>query len=117
MSRRFASAGLALASITAFAAWFASRGEPDRLAGAPAPDVAWVFEPREAGAIISTPAVEAGRVYVSAIRDVPAPSHGAVICLDAATGKPRWTFDDGGRMLHMYSSCTLAGGRLYVGEG
>lgn len=117
MFKRIASAGLVCAVIAAAAAWFASRGAPDPQAGLPSPNVSWSFEAREAGAIISTPAVEAGRLYVSAIRDTPAAAHGAVLCLDAAKGKLLWTFDDDGRMLHMYSSCTLAEGRLYVGEG
>ena len=118
MSKRIASAGSACLVIAGLAAaWFGLQGGTGQPTGISAPDVAWVFEAREAGAIISTPAVDAGRMYVSAIRDVPAVAHGAVICLDAATGKTLWTFDDDGRMLHMYSSCTLAEGRLYVGEG
>src|SRR5262249_41845553 len=44
-------------------------------------------------------------------------STGAVYCLARGTGKMVWKFNDGGTMLHMFSSPCLADGRLYLGEG
>jgi outer membrane protein assembly factor BamB len=80
-------------------------------------EVVWVFYPPERGAIISTPLVAGNRVYVGAIRDAGLASYGVVYCLDQATGKEVWKFDNDGEMLHMYSSPCLADGRLYIGEG
>jgi outer membrane protein assembly factor BamB len=84
----------------------------------PAPfAVAWTFEARKRGAIVSSPLVSAGRVYIPAVHSTVFDNSGAVYCLDQATGKLLWQFDDGGKMLHTYSSPCLADGRLYVGEG
>jgi outer membrane protein assembly factor BamB len=79
--------------------------------------VAWTFEPQERGAIVSSPLVDGDRVFVAAIRDAGFTSSGVVYCLDRATGRVRWRFDDDGKLQHMYSSPCLAQGRLYFGEG
>jgi eukaryotic-like serine/threonine-protein kinase len=79
--------------------------------------VAWVFEPKQRGAIVSSPLVAVDRVYVAAIHDTAFWNAGAVYCLDRATKKLLWRFDDEGKMQHMYSSPCLAQGRLYIGEG
>lgn len=79
--------------------------------------VLWRFEPPQPGAIISSPVVDADRVYVAAIRDSGTGSSGVVYALERDTGHVRWSFDDGGTMQHTYSTPCLAGGRLYVGEG
>jgi outer membrane protein assembly factor BamB len=79
--------------------------------------VIWTFEPQQRGAIISSPFVAEDRIYVGAIRDTGFTSSGAVYCLERRTGKELWQFDNGGKMLHMYSSPCLADGRLYIGEG
>jgi outer membrane protein assembly factor BamB len=103
----------------------------------PAPvRVLWTFEPPERGAVISSPLAAGDRLYVGAIRDAALHTSGAVYCLDRTTGKPVWTFDNDGEMLHMYSSPCLAdasgkgvwnsaekfqtpfpAGRLYIGDG
>jgi outer membrane protein assembly factor BamB len=83
----------------------------------PAVRVAWTFEPPERGAIAAGVLVEDRRVYVAAIRDRAFSPSGAVYCLERATRRVVWTFDDGGAMLHTISTPCLAGGRLYVGEG
>jgi outer membrane protein assembly factor BamB len=88
--------------------------------GDPAPesvDVAWTFEAKERGAILSSPLLADGRVYVPAIHSTTFHNAGAVYCLDQATGKLIWRFDDGGKMQHTYSNPCLSQGRLYVGEG
>lgn len=87
----------------------------------PPPDesfnVAWTFEAQQRGAILSSPLVSGGRVYVPAIHSTAFRNAGAVYCLDLATGKQVWRFDDGGKMQHTYSSPCLYDDRLYVGEG
>lgn len=80
-------------------------------------EVAWAFEAQKRGAIISSPLVAGDRVYVAALHDTAFTNAGALYCLDRATGKPLWTFDDSGKLQHMYSSPCLAEGRLYLGEG
>jgi outer membrane protein assembly factor BamB/HEAT repeat protein len=67
--------------------------------------------------LIATPFVSDERIYLAAVRDTGLQPTGAVHCLDRRTLKPIWTFDDGGRMLHMFSSPVVSNGRLYVGEG
>jgi outer membrane protein assembly factor BamB len=81
------------------------------------PSVVWLFEAQKRGAIASSPLVAGNRVYVGAIHDTAFDNRGAVYCLDRATGKVVWRFDDRGKMQHMYSSPCLAEGRLYIGEG
>jgi outer membrane protein assembly factor BamB len=83
----------------------------------PEPEVIGKFEAVERGALIATPFVTSDRIYVAAVRDTGLQPTGAIHCLDRETLKPLWTFDDGGTMLHMFSSPVVADGRLYVGEG
>jgi eukaryotic-like serine/threonine-protein kinase len=93
-----------------------------RRAHRPAPppppvEVIWAFEAHQRGAIASSPLAAGDRLWVAAIHDTAFTNAGAVYCLDRATGKQLWRFDDGGKMQHMYSSPCLAEGRLYLGEG
>jgi outer membrane protein assembly factor BamB len=81
------------------------------------PELVWLYQPVTRGAIVSSPLVHGGQVYVGVIRDMGFSPQGFVVALDEVTGKPLWDFDDGGKMLHMYSSPRLADGRLYIGEG
>jgi outer membrane protein assembly factor BamB len=83
----------------------------------PAVTVAWMFEPPQRGAIISSPVVGGDRVYVAAIRDQGLASSGVVYGLDRLTGKVLWQFDNGGDMRQTYSTPCLVADRLYVGEG
>src|SRR5438034_11819479 len=76
----------------------------------PEPEVIARFEAVERGALIATPFVTADRIYVAAIRDTGLQPTGAIHCLDRATLRPLWTFDDGGAMLHMFSSPVVANG-------
>ncbi len=80
-------------------------------------EVAWTFEAPRRGAIVSTPAIAGEHVYCAAIQDGGLFPSGAVYALDRHTGRVAWKFDDGGRMLHMFSSPCLADGRLFIGEG
>jgi outer membrane protein assembly factor BamB len=79
--------------------------------------VIWTFEPEERGAIVSSPLVAEKRIYVGVIHDVGFSAVGAVYCLERATGKVVWKFDDQGRMQHMFSSPCFSEGRIYIGEG
>lgn len=81
------------------------------------PAVLWVYESPEAGGIISSPCVSGQRVYIGSIGDTGLSPRGEVIALDRSTGKVVWKFDDGGAMLHMYSSPRVSGEHLYIGEG
>jgi eukaryotic-like serine/threonine-protein kinase len=81
------------------------------------PEIAWVFAPRQPGAIVSSPLVVDGRVYIGVIQDNGLHPDGVVYALDEATGKPIWQADANGTMIHMYSSPCIAGGLLYIGEG
>ncbi len=80
-------------------------------------EIVWAFEPVERGAIVSTALAAGPHVFIGTIRDGADRSRGAVYALDRTTGKPVWRFDDGGRMLNMFSTPCLAEGRLFIGEG
>lgn len=111
--------GLAsLAVLAVVGGYLLRRGTPPPTGEqSPPVQVAWAFQQPECGAIISSPRVAGDCIYVSAIRDHGLSSSGVVYCLDRATGRVVWQFDDDGAMQHMYSSPCVADGRLYVGEG
>ncbi len=100
------------AGVAAYLLW--PRPEPPPPAQ---PTLCWVFEATERGALIAAPCVSPEAIYVAAIHDRGFRSIGAVYALDPATGKPQWRFDGDGRMLGSASAPTLAGDRLFVGEG
>lgn len=115
--RRFLVACAAFAALIGVVAWRWWRPPERGEVAPPSPQVVATYETVERGALVATPAVTDDSVYIAAIRDTGLQPTGAVHCLDRATLKPRWTFDDGGAMLHMFSSPVIAGGKLYVGEG
>jgi outer membrane protein assembly factor BamB len=77
----------------------------------------WSFRLPAAGAVASSPLVVGERVFVAAAHDDPFRPHGAVYCLERATGKLVWTFHDGRKMKQVFSSPVVVGQRLYIGEG
>jgi outer membrane protein assembly factor BamB len=79
--------------------------------------VAWSFTAPDKGRIDSSPLVAGDRVYVAAAHDDPFAPYGAIYCLERATGKVVWTFNDDKEMKQVFSSPCLADGKLYVGEG
>jgi outer membrane protein assembly factor BamB len=107
------------AMVLATTAFSVTTSAPEPLAGdSEAPvRVAWRFRLPEKCWVASSPAVEGDRVYVGAVRSSAFASSGMVYCLDRATGKPLWTFNDGGNMKDVFSSPAVAGGKAYIGEG
>ncbi len=79
--------------------------------------VAWEFRPDERGQFLSTPCVVGDRVYVAAAHAKGLSTYGILYCLDRATGKELWRFDDDGGLQQVFSSPRAADGRLYFGEG
>jgi outer membrane protein assembly factor BamB len=79
--------------------------------------VVWRYRPQPPCWIASSPAVEGDRVFVGVVHGGALRRWGAIHCVDAATGTPLWTFNDGGRMKDVFSSPVVVGGRVYVGEG
>jgi outer membrane protein assembly factor BamB len=64
--------------------------------------------------IIGTPVCHDGRVYVTVGRDPAHPlAKGCLTCLDAATGRRLWAYEDIGMCL---AAPTVADGLLYIGE-
>src|SRR5262245_53540734 len=76
--------------------------------------VVWVFEAPRSVAIVAAPWVADDVITVSAFHPHGFRMTGAVYALDPATGRKRWSFDAGGRMLATASAPVLADGRLYV---
>jgi outer membrane protein assembly factor BamB len=79
--------------------------------------IAWRFRLPEKCWIASSPTVEGDRLYVGAVQASAFNPCGIVYCLDRATGKPIWSFNDGGKMKDVFSSPALADGKVYIGEG
>lgn len=106
-----------MAAFIGFVAWRWRKPPEPPTFSLRSPEVVAAFEAVERGAMVATPAVTEDSVYIATIRDTGLQPTGAVVCLDRTSLKPRWTFDDGGAMLHMFSSPVIADGKLYVGEG
>ena len=91
-------------------------GQLDNLPGPTRPATSWLFR-GEGGVVIdfsSSPAVVGSQVYISAAQGSFFSSGGAVYCVDADSGVNRWRYDTS---VQIFSSPTVAGGRVYVGEG
>ena len=114
--------GVPLEKQTAGQSWSAFRGDVtrtgqlDNLPGPTHPTVSWLF-PGTGGVVIdfsSSPAVVGDQVYITAAQGSLFSSGGAVHCLDANRGVSLWRYDTS---VQIFSSPTVAGGRVYVGEG
>lgn len=106
--------GLLMVAAVGLAGWSCQSSPQDT---PPRPRIAWTFEPVARGAIVAAPLVAGARVYAAAVQDHGFHPSGMVYCLEAATGKVLWQFDDDGAMLHTVSSPRLWDDRLYLGEG
>jgi outer membrane protein assembly factor BamB len=116
----FACAGLGLTTLPlarAAAGEVQTSGDTAETEGARAVGVVWKFEPKERGTITSSPLVAGEHVYVAAAHGSAFASYGRLYCLERATGKEVWGFNDDGQMKQVFSTPFLADGRLYVGEG
>lgn len=78
--------------------------------------LAWTFKPEGFGKFDSTPLVTEDRVWIAG-NQLGLSGSGILYCIDRATGKPLWSFDDEGGMKPAFSSPCLADGKLYLGEG
>jgi outer membrane protein assembly factor BamB len=78
--------------------------------------VHWTFA-AGTGSIASSPLIAGDRVYVAAAQRAGLSAFGTVYCLDRATGKEIWSFNDDEGLKQVFSSPCLADGRLYIGEG
>ena len=103
-------------SWSAFRGGVARTGKLDNLHGPTHPTISWLFK-GEGNVIIdfsSSPAVVGSQVYIAAAQGSFFSSGGAVYCLDANSGVNLWRYDT---PVQIFSSPTVAGGRVYVGEG
>ena len=103
-------------SWSAFRGGVARTGKLDNLHGPTHPTISWLFK-GEGSVIIdfsSSPAVVGSQVYIAAAQGSFFSSGGAVYCLDANSGVNLWRYDT---PVQIFSSPTVAGGRVYVGEG
>jgi outer membrane protein assembly factor BamB len=79
--------------------------------------VAWTFPHKGTGTMDSTPLVTEKRIYTAVKIPGGFDNYGKIYCLDRATSKELWSFDDDGEMKAVFSTPCLADNRLYVGEG
>ena len=76
-----------------------------------------VFPFDGADEVLSGVTVADSRLYFGTLKRNGFRNAGSVVCADAATGKPIWTFDDGGSLKPVFSTPAVAGGKVFVGEG
>lgn len=61
--------------------------------------------------------VEGDRLYLGAAKLGLSSSYGSVHCLDRKTGEQKWKFDNDEDLNPVYSTPTVANGKVYFGEG
>lgn len=79
--------------------------------------VAGKFQHEGEGTMDSTPLVTDKFIYAAVKIPGGFDNYGKLYCLDRATNKIIWTFNDNGRMKAVFSTPCLADGKLFVGEG
>ncbi|MBI5760623.1 MAG: PQQ-binding-like beta-propeller repeat protein, partial [Planctomycetales bacterium] len=122
--------------------WPAFRGSVARLGTtrvddpglAARPIVLWSFDPRERKGRVrfhSSPTVVDGQLYIGAMHEVSTLIEGYVYCVNtrdgahaagasaasAIPGERLWQFSAGGTLKPVFSSPTVSGGRVFIGEG
>ena len=101
---------------SAFRGGIARTGQLDNLPGPTHPTISWLFKGK-GGVVVdfsSSPAVVGSQVYIAAAQGSFFSSGGAIYCLDANSGVDLWGYDTS---VQIFSSPTVVGGRVYVGEG
>ena len=107
---------IAKQSWSAFRGGIVRTGQLDNLPGPAHAAISWSTKGR-GGVVVdfsSSPAVVGTRVYIAAAQGSFFSSGGAVYCLDADSGADLWGYDT---PVQIFSSPTVVGGRVYVGEG
>jgi outer membrane protein assembly factor BamB len=75
----------------------------------------WVMRTKPSGAFVSSPITWNGRVYAASAH--PSFKFGTLYCLESADKSQVWKFDDEGDLKQVFSTPTIADGRLFIGEG
>ncbi|MBL8799092.1 MAG: PQQ-like beta-propeller repeat protein, partial [Planctomycetia bacterium] len=75
------------------------------------------FQAADPGSLHSTPLVTEDRIYAAVGHRAGFVAFGRLYCLDRATSKEIWSFDDEGKMKQVFCSPCLDGDRIYIGEG
>lgn len=82
------------------------------------PRILWQFEPPQRGGIVAGVTLHESHILTAVVRDAGlGTTSGVLYSLDRTSGRPRWSFDDQGRMLHTISTPLVVDTRVYVGEG
>ncbi|MCZ6680751.1 MAG: PQQ-binding-like beta-propeller repeat protein, partial [Candidatus Poribacteria bacterium] len=101
---------------SAFRGGITRTGHLDELPGPMSAESVWTF--KETGPMMvdfsASPAVAGDRVYIASAQGSIFSTGGAVYCLDANSGDVRWQYPS---PIQIFSSPTVVGGRVYVGEG
>lgn len=118
--------------------WPVFRGNPARTGsldpadpGPKQPRVLWSFQPGERyGRVIihSSPTVVDDQIYIGALNNILTLAKGYVYCINAATGREAgsaplkpgdrlWRFSANDALKPVFSSASVANGRIYIGEG
>jgi outer membrane protein assembly factor BamB len=100
--------------------WPREKVSPVEEAGGPGPqlvDVRVWFETADYDEVLSSVTVAGDRVYFGVGKQSGLRSSGAVVCLERATGRELWRFDDGGAMKPVFATPAVEGGHVFTGEG
>ncbi len=77
----------------------------------------WTFQKVGNCDLASSPLVSEDKVYVGLLNTSVFDRSSTLHCLERATGKELWTFNNGGQLKPMFSTPCVANGKLYFGEG
>ena len=100
----------------AFRGGITRTGQLDNLPGPTNPTISWLFK-GEGDVLVdfaASPAVVGSQVYISAAQGSFFSSGGAIYCLNGNDGRAFWSYET---PVQIFSSPTVVGGRVYVGEG